>query len=160
MKPVTQTDVTFETGNCGEACVASILEIELAEIPMLHNPDNGQDAHTYCKNLRDFLADFGLSYIDVSMAEGYDPKDFFKDCWVIATGPSPRGTEEWHKHAVVWKNGKIIHDPHPSGDGLKEIDMYGIFIEKNPKRLTGQCPFLVCEFADKCSGPCDWVANR
>lgn len=134
MKPIMQTDTTFETGNCGEACIASILEIPIEGIPMLHNPNDPKDGHTYCKNLRKFLHQFGLSYIDVAMREGCDPKDFFKDCWILATGPSPRGTEEWHRHAVVWRNGKVVHDPHPSGDGLKEIDFYGAFIELAPEK--------------------------
>ena len=134
MKPVMQTDLSFDTGNCGEACIASILEIGLKDIPMLHNPENPQDGHDYCKNLREFLSKFGLSYMDVSMQEGCDPKDFFKDCWVIVSGPSPRATEDWHRHAVVWKNGEIVHDPHPQGGGLKKIDMYGVFIEKNPEK--------------------------
>lgn len=132
MIPLMQTDLSFNTGNCGEACIASILEISLSDVPQLHDSDNPQDGNIYCKNLRSFLDQFGLSFIDLAMSEGHDPKDFFKDCWVIATGLSPRATEKWHNHAVVWRNGKIIHDPHPSGDGLVDIDTYGVFIEKNP----------------------------
>ena len=134
MKPVMQTDFTFENGNCGEACVASILEIKLSDIPPLHNPNDPKDGHTYCKNMRKFLFKFGLSYVDISMNEGHDPKDFFKDCWVLATGPSPRATEDWHKHGVVWRNGKVIHDPHPDGTGLKEIEMYGLFVKLDPSK--------------------------
>jgi len=134
MKPIIQTDTSFETGNCGEACLASILEIELSDIPPFHNPDDPSDGHYYCRKLRNFLNQFGLSYIDVEMQDGHDPTDFFKDCWIIAGGPSPRGTEEWHRHAVVWRNGKIVHDPHPSNNGLEKIDLYGIFIIKDPSK--------------------------
>jgi len=134
MKPVMQTDLTFETGNCGEACIASILELKLSDIPPLHNPVDHKDGVMYCKRLREFVSRFGFSYIDMAMGGGHDPKDFFKDCWVIATGPSPHGTEEWHRHGVVWYNGKVEHDPHPSNQGLKEIDMYGVFILKDPSK--------------------------
>ena len=134
MKPIMQTDTSFDTGNCGEACLASILEIKLTDIPQLHDPDDVQNGHIYCKNLRKFVRQFGLSYIDVAMNEGHEPEDFFRDCWVIASGPSPRGTEEWHRHAVVWRNGKIIHDPHPSQAGIENIEMYGIFIELAPEK--------------------------
>ena len=133
MIPVFQTDLTFETGNCGEACVASILEISLDDIPSLHNPDDSLDGEYYCERLRKFLRKFGMTYIDLELRKEYNPMDFFKDCYVITTGPSPRATEEWHRHAVVWRNGKIIHDPHPSGDGLKTIDMYGVFVLMNPR---------------------------
>ena len=132
MKPIMQTDTTFETGNCGEACIASILEIELSEIPGFHS-DDPQDGAAYCKHIREFVSRYGLSYVDISFQDGCDPMDFLKDCWTIASGPSPRGTKEWHRHAVVWRNGEIVHDPHPAGGGLKEIEMYGLFILKNPE---------------------------
>lgn len=133
MKPVMQTDTTFNMGNCGEACLASILEIDLRDIPQLHDQDDPQNGYIYCKNLREFVSKFGLSYIDMAMSEGHEAEDFFKDCWAIASGPSPRGTEEWHRHAVVWRNGKIIHDPHPSQSGLEKIETYGVFIELAPE---------------------------
>lgn len=136
MKPVVQTDLTFKTGNCGEACIASILEIPLSDIPIFHNSEKEQDGETYCRNLRKFVQQFGLSYIDVEFNDAHDPKDFLKDCWVVATGPSPRGTEEWHKHAVVWRNGDIVHDPHPSNKGLNKIDLYGFFIVGDPSRWS------------------------
>ncbi len=132
MIPIMQTDLTFETGNCGEACIASILELELSDILIFGNPDNPEDGKFYCKSIRNFLNKFGYSYIDIEMSKEYDPIDFLKDCWVIATGKSPRATKKEQRHAVVWKNGEIIHDPHPSGDGLKEIEMYGVFIKMNP----------------------------
>lgn len=140
MKPIFQTDTSFKTGNCGEACVASILEIELSDIPMLHNPEDPQDGETYCRNLREFLNKFGLSFIDISFNEGHDSKDFLKDCWVVASGKSPRGTEPHHKHAVVWRNGKIVHDPHPDGGGIDEIETYGIFIKQVPVALSSVEP--------------------
>ena len=134
MKPVMQTDFTLTTGNCGEACVASILEIELSSIPKLYNPNDLMDGHTYCKNLRKFLSGFGLSYIDLDMGKGHNPKEFFKDCWIIAIGPSPRSTKACHKHAVVWRNGDVVHDPCPDNRGLEKIEMYGIFIEMAPEK--------------------------
>ena len=134
MKPIMQTDFTFKTGNCGEACIASILEIALSDIPLLHNPKDPKDSHTYCKNLRLFLSKYELSYIDIEFNENNDPIDFLKDCWILATGPSPRGSKKWHRHGVVWRNGEIVHDPHPSGDGLEKIELYGMFIEMNPSK--------------------------
>ena len=35
----------------------------------------------------------------------------------IASGPGPRGLQ----HSVIYSNGTLVHDPHPSGEGLKEI---------------------------------------
>jgi len=136
MKPVDQTKFGFEDGNCGAACIASILEIPLESIPNFHGEDPS-DPKLYWKNVRKWCADKPFILISISISEGYDPKEFLKDCWVIASGPSPRGTKEWHRHAVVWRNGEIVHDPHPSREGLKEIDMYDLFIIKDPS-LVGR----------------------
>jgi hypothetical protein len=132
MIPVNQTKFTFEEGNCGEACVASILEIELSEVPKFNDPSNPTNATGYCQRVRDFVSKFGYSYIDIRFDDGNDPKEFLKDCWVIATGPSPRAIEDWHRHAVVWYNGEIVHDPHPDKTKLEKIEMYGIFIKQDP----------------------------
>lgn len=47
------------------------------------------------------------------------------DAWLIAnpdtpymaSGKSSRGVD----HVVIYKNGKLFHDPHPSGEGLVEL---------------------------------------
>jgi len=137
MKPVDQTKFGFGNGNCQAACIASILEIPIEDIPNFHG-DDPTDAETYWKNVRKWCEDKPFTIISIAFQEDHDPKEFLKDCWVIASGPSPRGTEEWHRHAVVWKNGKIVHDPHPSRAGLKEIDTYDMFIIKDPKELIGR----------------------
>ena len=93
------------------------------------------DGEFYCAKIRDFLDCYGLGYVDFTVAKDYKPEELLLNCWIVATGPSPRGTEEWHRHAVVWRNGNIIHDPHPSGAGLSTIDMYGVFITKDPAAM-------------------------
>jgi len=42
----------------------------------------------------------------------------------FAIGPSQRGV----KHMVIWQNGKIYHDPHPSNDGLLSVDYWEYLI--------------------------------
>ena len=62
-------------------------------------------------------------------------KEIIEDCIVIACGQSPRGTTKEHRHAVVWCN-EIIHDPHPSRDGLVgDPEFYTITFPLNPKQL-------------------------
>lgn len=135
MKPVDQTKFGFGSGNCEAACIASILEIPLEDIPDFHGNDP-TDAEAYWQNVRKWCEDKPFTIIPIKFSDGHDPKEFLKDCWVIASGPSPRGTEEWHRHAVVWKNGKIVHDPHPSRAGLKKIDVYDMFVIKDPKGVV------------------------
>jgi len=40
-----------------------------------------------------------------------------------ASGPSARGVS----HIVVYQDGKMIHDPHPSNEGLVKVNYYTIY---------------------------------
>jgi hypothetical protein len=119
MIPVTQTR-TGANGNCFAACLASILEV-----PMHVVPDFGGD-DVWLGNAQSFLAGFGLYYIQVPPD---DPAlwNAFTSGEVFHTieGTSPRGGQ----HAVVGRNGEMVHDPHPqdgTGRGLVDVDAYGL----------------------------------
>jgi len=133
MIPVIQTILhsPSEKGNCLPACIASILEKEIDEIPEFQNmrPD------VWFGWLHCWLDSLGYTSFDTWGPVGDDvtDEDYFNneewtDIWppedlpVIAGGLSPRSTEKKIvKHCVIWRGGirgKIIHDPHPSGDGL------------------------------------------
>ncbi len=43
-----------------------------------------------------------------------------KDIPYMVSGLSPRGV----LHVVIFKNGEMIHDPHPSGEGLVSLSEY------------------------------------
>ena len=133
MIPVDQTKLGFGSGNCGAACIASILEISIEDIPNFHG-DDPKDADTYWSNICKWCENKPFMLVSFYIPNEYDAKEILKDCWCIASGLSPRRTEEWHRHAVVWRNGEIVHDPHPSRLGLREIDMYDVFIWKNPAK--------------------------
>jgi len=58
----------------------------------------------------------------VQVKAGFDlavPKGY-----AIASGPGPRGVD----HSCVALDGEIIHDPHPSRDGVKFIEAYEVLI--------------------------------
>ena len=40
------------------------------------------------------------------------------DAFYVAFGVSPRGT----RHAVVMRNGALVHDPNPKGGGIKAVE--------------------------------------
>lgn len=63
--------------------------------------------------------------------------DELKDVFYIAAGPSPRGVI----HAVIYQNGKMVHDPHPSRDGILEIYSLEVLekIEKKEKSSLRHC---------------------
>jgi hypothetical protein len=106
MREVTQTifvgDPEGRLGNCLQACVASVLDLELEEVPHFVEFDD------WWSIFWDFLHDQGCTVTRVS---GLAEKGTG-----IGNGPSPRGLQ--YAHAVVVQDGKIVWDPHPSREGV------------------------------------------
>ena len=107
MIKVFQNVMGSKRGNCGSACWASILHLDINEVPNFH------DAKDYIKAERKFLSKFGLDYVTISLYDGGK----IPDVWHIMTGKSPRFNV---RHAVVGFGGKIMHDPSPEGGGILE----------------------------------------
>lgn len=101
MRPVDQTTFGFNDGNCLSACVASILELPIAHVPSFVGDDR--------RFLR-WLGERGLS------ATTYSPASYVPPGYAIAAGPSARFGGRLH--ACVAYDGAVVHDPHPSRDGL------------------------------------------
>lgn len=127
MIPVDQTRLmgTLQEppGNCWAACVASILELPLSEVPdEVDDWEPGMDPRKswvpYQKRIHQWLFDRGLVLIEVQAKHlNYcGPLEIFKSTHCILSGPSPRNPEV--QHAVVGLGNTIAHDPHPSRDGL------------------------------------------
>ncbi len=128
-------------GNCLVACVASILEFPIEAVP-----DWPRLAYRYSNSehhIQTWLSCYGLSMETIfsrsnqdtpipiglqSPAEdGWfwrDGKRWYRDAeprHYIVSGASPRG----HcMHACVWAGGRIVHDPHPDGTGLKSTTQW------------------------------------
>lgn len=132
MKRVDQTVFTIPGGNCFSACVASILEIDLADVPYFMGEsftDDGSwwDRFTSWLTERGMRADYYVpgQNIDISKA-GWPDEPY------IATGRTPRDCPAWRAefvkipwpehepflHSVVYASGELIHDPHPSRAGI------------------------------------------
>ena len=100
---------TEETkGDCWRACVATILQLPMDEVP--HFLNEGE----WPWNFLEWLDNRKLVWIEFAYPDGLDA---YSELWGLHTivGPSPRGGCD---HAVIGKNGEMIFDPHPSGDGL------------------------------------------
>lgn len=102
-----------ERGNCFGACLASLLCVSLDEFTPISevHPDH------YWEKAVSIVARYGVSivpcYLEL-LAEG---------TLCEAHGKSPRG--DW-LHSVVWRAGYgMVHDPHPSRDGLAEAPETG-----------------------------------
>jgi len=132
MKPVDQTrtyskdDGKEPPGNCFQACVASIFELELHEVPdeMEHWQSGYSRKETwepYWRDHTEWLKGRGLADIEVTRLDDSE----WVDMWCVITGPSPRDSQR--KHSVVGFGTKIKHDPHPSRDGLGPGDRTYIY---------------------------------
>ncbi len=109
----------LEDGNCLQACVASLLELDLEEVP--------------------HFASFGEFWFQKMVKWGMD-RGFFVLCldsipppeiYAIMGGPSPRGP---FSHSVIsGPNNEIVHDPYPTGGGLAPGDRWCyLFIPVDP----------------------------
>lgn len=107
MREVTQTilhgDPSGRPGNCLQAAVASLLDLNLDEVPHFIEHD-------------DWLEYF----VDFCVERGYRPlmrPPAAHVAYGMAWGPSERGV----RHAVVWIDGRMVWDPHPSRAGLLRV---------------------------------------
>lgn len=129
MKPIMQTVVSDETmgirGNCLWAAISSITEIPLEQFKDFEYLLDG----TWFPPLWDILTKNGFTYLGMLRdKEGILSYDVGIDGYYVVAGGSPRGFKSGH--AVVFKNGKMVHDPHPEGAGITTID-YAYMIERN-----------------------------
>ena len=121
MKPIIQTVVSnIETGvrgNCLWAAIASVTEIPLDRFKGFENIMDGK----WFPLLWDILLEYDYTYKGLIR----DKEKILKynigiDGYYVVTGGSPRGFMSGH--AVVYKDGKLVHDPYPSGTGITSID--------------------------------------
>jgi hypothetical protein len=121
MRPVDQTRFGSPDGNCFAACVASLLEIPLEEAPdLMKLPD-------WYVAFEEWLRPRGLYPVGFS-CDGEPPG------WALAglhilSGGSPRGD---FLHSVVARGREIVHDPHPSRDGLRSLKDRIVLVPLDP----------------------------
>lgn len=104
-------DVNGRPGDCWKTCIAAVLNIaNLDEVPHFVEAEDWWTATQLF--IRAHLGDnFSLRWWTAVDAIPGSP------AFLIAAGDSPRGD---FQHAVVaGSSGAMVHDPHPSGLGLK-----------------------------------------
>jgi len=113
-------------GNCYAACLASILELPLEEVPNFVTIGEDMDSA-----IDEWLAPRGLMRVELVLSDQEAVnKTLFRlrpggSGFCILSGKSPRKRADGRDkgHGVVAKCGgwglPIAHDPHPSRDGLR-----------------------------------------
>lgn len=123
MKPVDQLRIDDVNGDCLRACVASVCELPPEDVPNFSEKG-------FMAGLEEWGRQQGHKVIWLNLpSETSLDKIWFGSVpdYFIVWGESPRpkadGTAK--QHAVVAKGKgygvEVIHDPHPSRDGLKSI---------------------------------------
>lgn len=119
MIPVDQTKFG-KGGNCMSACIASILEMDLNEVPNFFEITD-TDIEWWTA-VRTFLRERGWGLLSIGVTE--DMLKGYEGIFIVG-GASPRFPGSKVQHAVIWQNGKLTHDPHPDrlGVEVESIDM-------------------------------------
>lgn len=123
-------------GDCFRCSVASILELPADAVPHFMEKDWDRPEVGWYADLNHWLAPRGLAYFEMSIEpEVFGPLWFSEigpagfDVYHIMCGVGPRGD----RHAVVGRNGVIVHDPHPARAGLagpgESGYRYGFFLK-------------------------------
>lgn len=111
-------------GNCTEAALATLLGLKLSDIPDFPH----ESPYQFWEALDDYLQSIG--YVRLMMGNNYVP-----ECNYLASGPSSRGCS----HMVVMYEGKLAHDPHPSREGLLQVDVVHMIVPiLNPVKPASQ----------------------
>lgn len=143
--PVDQTIMSNpdaeQVGNCLQASLATLLGLPLDEVPHFAEMDDWEPA------MQSWLSERDHVWVKVSVM------DVPKGMYCILTGVSPRGID----HAVVGVGDgdsvALVHDPHPSRDGLTttkkawlispfpNIEWAGSLVEApTPEPPSAKCP--------------------
>lgn len=106
-------------GNCMQACIASLFNIPLGDVP------NFAAVKNWFKVLNDFVKDRGFYIYERHSQEGYL---WIPRAYTLVAGQSSRGC----KHLVIYKNGVLFHDPHPSNEGIKTVEDIWFLVPIDP----------------------------
>ena len=118
MKPVFQTKFGVPEGNCFAACLASVFEIELDEVPDFGIADDWYIKFSDWMKVRFDIRPLEL-HIPAMSRQNWKPNGYH-----LISGVGSRGIY----HSVVGLDGVAVHDPFPGGIDLRTMETYTIFI--------------------------------
>lgn len=130
MTPVKQSKLYSpegaHAGNCLAACLASLFDTPLWMIPpfdeMFIRGDYRERMQAWAKRVHGGRLVWTDDHAVEKMPEFY-----------IANGPSPCGVH----HSVIYSNGAMVHDPHPSDAGITAVEWTWHF-EKLSETVTAE----------------------
>ena len=114
-KYTTQT-IFGPKGNCFSAVVADIFGIPICEAFYIFKKRRQK---SWVGAMNAWAAKKGFAALFISPKSGLVPTGLH-----VMVGTTVRKTH----HAVLGKNGTMVHDPHPDRSGIIKIDYYVVFI--------------------------------
>lgn len=112
-------------GNCFQACVASIFELDLECVP--HFCADQTDGRWFLAFDEWCRKNYGLQ--PILLRYPFTPHGvFFGEGYAIRSGHSARGC----LHSVVVLDGNVVHDPHPDRSGLLDHVDDIFFVVRDP----------------------------
>ncbi len=110
--------VTGPKGNCFSACLAMMLGLTISEVPnFCEAPGFDEDpGPAFMRAFHVWLNVRGWGHITMN-AEGMLFRRYFSKGYVIAAGMTARGM----LHSVIYKDGELWYDPHPSHIGIHAV---------------------------------------
>ena len=133
MKPVNQTRLADDPkgGNCMAACIASILEISIEEVPDFDMRNDPGDWRIFWGP---WLSEMGYHIFCMGLTAHIEetPLCIYYGLHIIMGGHTARDPDILH--ACVYKTDindfEPVHDPHPSNDFITEFTNIYILIPK------------------------------
>lgn len=134
-----------DTGdNCFQACVASMFELPLSEVPHFVADAATQEEQGILPAFREWCSRRGVFPIDIPM-QGLSLSSVLEnvqhlvpDAHYILGGSTVTGTQ----HAVVCCSGKIVHDPEPIANIARYLEQLGL--PPNPTAWQAVCQKVAC----------------
>lgn len=101
-------------GNCMMTTYACYFDCNVTEVPNIEDLFDCCPEGFWYRTLEMWLSEYKYKK---EVVHERDPFENGYQDYYFASGPSPRGV----MHQVIYKEGKLFHDPHPSGDGILEV---------------------------------------
>lgn len=135
MIPIDQTMFGEDQGDCLSACLASILEIPLEDVPYFADIEDNIE---FYKAINAWLRPYGYFYLTIEPG-GVEELNCWGDYYAILSGPAERPWGE-PSHAVVARGGELVHDPNPNygRTGIKTITGINFLVPLDPLERRAQ----------------------
>lgn len=109
-----QTEFGKGRGNCTTAALASFFSMKMEEVPDVYSMPKEE----WRDNIIDFFRSNGFELVYDTVPPEESDTEYFPIYFV--EGISSRGC----RHIIIERDGKLLHDPHPDGDGLITKDVW------------------------------------